>query len=139
MVPDLKTVPVCICPIREAAERFQGALGRRIILSTGLGSAQTWALRLELWRAERDQMRDDNTIIVDSLTGIDYAEIEKRTYALMASKTRLSGEEFYSILRPIVKTPERPEEEYKRKPWLRLQDSYEKQKSRRKGRPKKGR
>ena len=138
MVPDLKTSPICLCSIRDAAMKARGAMGGLIFLSTCFASATAALLRLEKELAQQSRLVEFKTHTLDSLLNIDYSAIEARVMALVASDILLHREEF-SAITYLTPATEPVKDICKRKPWLRLQDAYDRQKTRRAGRPKKPR
>lgn len=160
MIPDLKAQPMCICPIRDAAAKFSGRLA---LFVPGFAAATRSILALEREMNRAGAMIEFKTY--EGLVGIDYAAIEHRImahmlthdaehpiieldslpnkfnvlYGMKERASHLSAEEFGCILQKLPAKTERDDEEYKRKPWLRMQDNYDRQKARRVGRPTKKR
>lgn len=160
MIPDLKAQPMCICPIRDAAAEIHANL---LLFIPGIAATTRSLIALEQEINRAGRMVEFKTY--DGIVDIDYASIEQRIMAHMLSRDgeypvveldslpdklnvlygmkernpRLSAEEFGCILQKLPAKSERDDEEYKRKPWLRMQDNYDRQKARRVGRPTKKR
>ena len=86
MVPDLKTPPMCLCAIRDAAMKAREAMGGLVLLSTGFASATAALLRLEKELAQQGRLVEFKTHTLDSLLNIDYSAIEARVVAGLAGE-----------------------------------------------------
>lgn len=166
MIPELRKRIQCLCEIREAAARFRppvimlgGAFQRlcqsiiameRTLHEQGVivEYKTTSLVDMDYSEIERRilghmlQGQHADMVELDSLP-LEYRTLKSRKreddFAMFYDgEYRLSAEELTSILQKRS-APRHDESEYKRKPWLRFQHNHESNKSRRKGRPPKGR